>query len=162
MNSRTDRQDAMNMIAHSTNIQLTYEPGVNHFASCPSYSQFSSFYYLALLPPSSTLCLTRIQQVNGKEIHNNARPESSGGLSPAQLGCWRAHANLWSRMLTEGISTALIVEDDADWDVNVHDSFALMSQHLRGSNVLRGRDLTEYERESTPYGAFQAFTSRLV
>jgi hypothetical protein len=91
--------------------------------------------------------------VNGKEIHPNARPESSGWLSAAQLGCWRAHANVWSRMLSENINTALIVEDDADWDVNVHDSFALVARHLRGSNVLRESNMTEYERERAPYGA---------
>jgi Glycosyltransferase family 25 (LPS biosynthesis protein) len=93
--------------------------------------------------------------VNGKEMHPNALPESSSSLTPAKLGCWRAHANLWSRMLSEHITTALIVEDDADWDVNVHDNFALVARHMRSSNVLRGGDMTEYERKTAPYGAFR-------
>ena len=88
-------------------------------------------------------------------MHPNALPESSSVLSPAQLGCWRAHANLWSRMLSENITTALIVEDDADWDVNVHDSFALLARHMRSSNVLRGGDMTEHERITAPYGALR-------
>ena len=56
-------------------------------------------------------------------------------------------------MLRENIHTALIVEDDADWDVNVHDSFALTARHLSGPNALRKSDFTEYEREWAPYGA---------
>jgi hypothetical protein len=100
-----------------------------------------------------------MSQVIGKEMHPNALPESSGLLTPAQLGCWRAHANLWSRMLSDNISTALILEDDADWDVNVHDSFALVGRHMRGSNLLRGRDMTGHEIETAPYGVSDSSTS---
>ena len=46
-------------------------------------------------------------------------------------------------------------EDDADWDVNVHNSFALVARHMRSSNVLRRGDMTEHERITAPYGALQ-------
>src|SRR4051794_18106389 len=88
-------------------------------------------------------------------MHPNALPESSSSLRAAQLGCWRAHANIWSRMLSENITSALIMEDDADWDVNIHGSFASVGRHMRGSNALRGRNMTEFERKATPYGEFQ-------
>ena len=34
--SRTDRQDAMNLIAHSTNVKLTLEPGVGNLPTLRS------------------------------------------------------------------------------------------------------------------------------
>jgi hypothetical protein len=42
-------------------------------------------------------------------------------LEPGHLACYRGHANIWRRIVEEGIETALILEDDVDWDLNVRE-----------------------------------------
>jgi GR25 family glycosyltransferase involved in LPS biosynthesis len=37
--------------------------------------------------------------------------------SPGALGCWRAHMDAMQHIVHDHISTALILEDDADWDI---------------------------------------------
>ncbi|KAJ5381905.1 uncharacterized protein N7496_004333 [Penicillium cataractarum] len=68
--------------------------------------------------------------VNGSLLLEKALPEGSGSLRPEQLGCWRAHANVWKRMLDENIETAMIVEDDVDWDLHVRGVFTELSHNL--------------------------------
>ncbi len=34
-------------------------------------------------------------------------------------GCWRAHLNAMRTVVREGLSSALIIEDDSDWDINL-------------------------------------------
>jgi len=34
------------------------------------------------------------------------------------VGCWRAHLNVLQDMVRRGISSTLIFEDDADWDIS--------------------------------------------
>ena len=50
----------------------------------------------------------------------------------AELGCWRAHANVWSHILSSGISSALILEDDADFSVGIRDILEGVSTQLQG------------------------------
>ncbi|KHN94097.1 LPS glycosyltransferase [Metarhizium album ARSEF 1941] len=51
-------------------------------------------------------------------------------LSHGQKGCWRAHANIWSRMLRENTRAALIVEADASWDANLREIMMNLSGNL--------------------------------
>ena len=37
-------------------------------------------------------------------------------MVPGQIGCYLSHYNLWQRMVDERIPSALILEDDSDWD----------------------------------------------
>ena len=49
------------------------------------------------------------------------------------VGSWRAHLNLANQIVTHRVSTALIFEDDADWDIDFRRQlidFALASNHL--------------------------------
>ncbi|KAJ5614677.1 hypothetical protein N7528_008331 [Penicillium herquei] len=53
------------------------------------------------------------------------------GLSLTQEhGCWRAHANIWRKIISENIETALILEDDVDWDINIRNVFAELSRQM--------------------------------
>lgn len=36
-----------------------------------------------------------------------------------EIGCARAHTNVWQKMIEEDIASALIFEDDVDFDVNI-------------------------------------------
>lgn len=38
---------------------------------------------------------------------------------PGVIGCWRAHADTWQQMISERVTSALIMEDDNDWDVDI-------------------------------------------
>ena len=47
------------------------------------------------------------------------------------VGCWRAHANLWSHIVSSGISSALILEDDVDISVGIRDTMEGISAKLQ-------------------------------
>ncbi|KAL9107229.1 MAG: hypothetical protein Q9227_007853 [Pyrenula ochraceoflavens] len=69
----------------------------------------------------------------------NYRPDnafSHGG----QLGCWRSHMNTLRHIVQNRISSALIFESDADWDVRFKDQLALLSASLPNTT------------ETQPYG----------
>ena len=38
---------------------------------------------------------------------------------PGTIGVWRAHADAWRKIIDDRVTTALIFEDDNDWDVDV-------------------------------------------
>ena len=63
--------------------------------------------------------------------------------NPNAVGCWRAHSNIWSHIVSSGISSALILEDDADFSVGIRDIMEGISQHLG--------DITG-ARNGEPYG----------
>ena len=79
--------------------------------------------------------------VDGGLILNKTLPTLDG--LPAKekprkklLGAWRAHLNVATRMVYERISTAILFEDDADWDVNLHtqlEQFAQGSRYITSS-----------------------------
>lgn len=55
--------------------------------------------------------------------------------------------------MNENIESALILEDDLDWDVNIHDILYHVAYQMRTSG-LRNTVLTEHEESSAPYGTF--------
>jgi GR25 family glycosyltransferase involved in LPS biosynthesis len=94
-------------------------------------------------------------QVFGKLIADKAKPAVEGAdLKPEQWGCWRSHVNLWRKIVTENIDTALIIEDDLDWDVNIKDIFHRLGGHMRKLNAIgiRSTPWTEWEEKNAPYG----------
>ncbi|KAM3447089.1 hypothetical protein MY5147_010022 [Beauveria neobassiana] len=89
-------------------------------------------------------------QVDGNTVHEKARPKGSQALRPEQLGCWRSHANVWRTIINERIQTAIILEDDADWDVRVHDIFQTLSLQMRKRTAREG-ELRSHDANA-PYG----------
>ncbi|KAH8807897.1 hypothetical protein F5884DRAFT_881435 [Xylogone sp. PMI_703] len=106
---------------------------------------------MTLLATFTNLELQLEPGVNGSNIHENAKPQDSGILRPEQLGCWRGHANAWRKVIEENIETAIIVEDDADWDVNIHDIFRELSKQMRKGELRKERPSRE-EMRRAPYG----------
>ena len=56
-----------------------------------------------------------------------------GGKAAGITGCWRAHMNAAAAIIDNNLSSGLIVEDDADWDVNLKTQltrFALGTRHI--------------------------------
>jgi GR25 family glycosyltransferase involved in LPS biosynthesis len=63
------------------------------------------------------------------------------------IGCWRAHLNVLRRIVRDNVATALIFEDDADWDVSFKRQLV---QFARGSRYIL--NTTHPGLASSPYG----------
>ncbi|KAJ9643832.1 hypothetical protein H2204_001977 [Knufia peltigerae] len=66
---------------------------------------------------------------------------------PAVVGCWRAHMDVLQMIVAENIQSALIFEDDADWDIGFR---AQLKQLARGAKYLQKVDEDAVTR--SPYG----------
>ncbi|KAK9428670.1 hypothetical protein V1505DRAFT_416742 [Lipomyces doorenjongii] len=112
---RTDRQDAMKLLASMSDMKIKLIDGVDG------------------------------DSINAKAVPDNA------DLRASVLGCWRAHADAWSYVIDNNLETALILEDDIDWDENIHQIFHDLSLQMQ-SNKLRLVKPTDHERATAPYG----------
>ncbi|WPH02260.1 Hypothetical protein R9X50_00511600 [Acrodontium crateriforme] len=85
-----------------------------------------------------------IDYVDGvTNVTNKTLPPGASevGMSPGGLGAWRAHVNVARLMVEQNIQSALVLEDDADWDIRIKQQmrdFAkasrLLVQPLQGTN----------------------------
>ncbi|KAJ5494918.1 hypothetical protein N7539_000034 [Penicillium diatomitis] len=106
---------------------------------------------ISLISSFTGLSTTLEPGVNGSLIQEKAKPDGSAILRPEQLGCWRAHANVWKRMLDDNIESAVVIEDDVDWDVHVRDIFTELSAQLAEQTIFP--DLSHTVNSSAdPYG----------
>ncbi|KAH8600700.1 hypothetical protein B0O99DRAFT_287006 [Bisporella sp. PMI_857] len=84
--------------------------------------------------------------VNGTEMSKKETPYRWPRREPiGTLGCWRGHMNIYQKMVRERISTALIIEDDADWDIFIK---AQMTEFARGTRFIRQASSSPH----SPYG----------
>ncbi|KAK9491656.1 hypothetical protein V1508DRAFT_421210 [Lipomyces doorenjongii] len=94
---------------------------------------------------------TYIPGVDGAAIADKAKPLHSYWLRPPELGCWRAHVDAWRYLLDSDFETLLVLEDDVDFDANIHDIFELLSTQMQ-HNRIRTTPPTEHEKKIAPYG----------
>ena len=90
---------------------------------------------LRLLTSITNISYKLIPGVDGSEIPHVAWPGfyKEGERAASITGCWRAHMNAVAAILDNNLSTALIMEDDADWDVSLKvqlTQFALGSRYI--------------------------------
>ncbi|KAL9109430.1 MAG: hypothetical protein Q9227_005938 [Pyrenula ochraceoflavens] len=52
---------------------------------------------------------------------------------PGVLGAWRAHLNIMREVVKRNLSTALVFEADADWDIRIKEQVSLMAESIPGS-----------------------------
>ncbi|KAL7626954.1 hypothetical protein AAE478_003729 [Parahypoxylon ruwenzoriense] len=83
----------------------------------------------------SNLEIEFIDGVDGKNIPDKALPTSPDHERQPEpvVGSWRAHINAIQEVVRRNLSSALITEDDADWDVRIRTQlrdFALASHAL--------------------------------
>ncbi|KAJ9606245.1 hypothetical protein H2200_009206 [Cladophialophora chaetospira] len=84
--------------------------------------------------------------VAGEDVSKKALPLWFN-QDPGATGCWRAHLNVLQEMIRDNIQTALVFEDDADWDV------AIKYQALQAARATRF--ITHQQKEGgtlSPYG----------
>ena len=60
-----------------------------------------------------------IPGVNGSEVPDKVLPYgmSRQGMGSGAIGCWRSHLNIYQKMVQHSIQSALVFEDDADFDL---------------------------------------------
>jgi hypothetical protein len=63
------------------------------------------------------------------------------------IGSWRAHLNAIRRVVDEGLSSALIIEDDVDWDIRI---LSQMENFAKGTRYVY--DIPETAKQHSPYG----------
>ncbi|KAI1880576.1 hypothetical protein JX265_000816 [Neoarthrinium moseri] len=90
---------------------------------------------MVLAAALSGLEIEFIDGVVGSAVPDKAIPTrpGQGRLPDPSVGSWRGHMNAIQEVVRRNLSSALILEDDADWDVRIRDqlrSFALATQAL--------------------------------
>lgn len=88
-----------------------------------------------------------IDGVKGESIPDKAVPMGVDRhkLMETNLGSWRGHMNAIRRIVETGLESALIMEDDMDWDVRLK---AQLEQVAEGARYV----LQSNEPSSSPYG----------
>jgi GR25 family glycosyltransferase involved in LPS biosynthesis len=111
---------------------------------------------MVLLSNFMNITMQRISGVKGDSIHPVVIPNETK-LNAGQLGCWRSHVNCWHKVIEDGVDTALILEDDADWDVTLKDQLRLLSRILKenGSLLHQGNESSQSGGvgPGAPYGS---------
>ncbi|KAL8688519.1 MAG: hypothetical protein Q9224_004862 [Gallowayella concinna] len=100
-----------------------------------------------------------IDAVKGTDVHKKAWPAhwNTGKMNRtiAELGNWRSHINAVRTVMEAKYSSALIIEDDADWDVALKRQLTNFANKTRAlSNAGRNESLwtTSDTPTHSPYG----------
>lgn len=90
---------------------------------------------MTLAGATSNIKLDFVDGVTGDSIRQSAYPPPSENIAlPAGIrGSWRTHMNALQKVVEQNLTTALIFEDDVDWDIRIRQNlqrFALASRFL--------------------------------
>ena len=103
-----------------------------------------------------------VDGVRGDTIPEKAFPPGEGHTFPAgQKGSWRAHINAIRKVVNEGYGSAMIFEDDVDWDVRIKEQLQYFAQASHAlTQPLQGvSSKTQYADSSFPNVSDSASTS---
>lgn len=85
------------------------------------------------------------------EVDDHALPPGGNNtnLDKGLKNCWRAHMNVLQTIVEQGIASALILEDDADWDLRIK---AQMQDFARAAVLLQqaGKEDEQFVVSETP------------
>ncbi|KAI0125494.1 glycosyltransferase family 25 protein [Xylariales sp. AK1849] len=84
---------------------------------------------LSLMSALTGFSLSWIDAVRGSDVVDKALPFGwdREHLRDSNLGSWRAHVNAMRKIVEDRLGSALIMEDDMDWDVNVKKQLSHLS-----------------------------------
>jgi hypothetical protein len=114
---------------------------------------------LDLAATLTNLTLTWRDGVNGTTMHEKAKPpphNDGSKILDAAIGSWRGHMNMMREIVTSGVGSALILEDDADWDVSLRSQMEDLAVAVRETISLlpeQKRDCNGGGGQDSPYGA---------
>ena len=74
---------------------------------------------LTVMATIANLSITVVPGVRTLAENSLPPPRTPGNLRMEEYAVWRAHANVWRRVIEEGLTTALVLEDDNDWDISL-------------------------------------------
>ncbi|OAP54908.1 hypothetical protein AYL99_10608 [Fonsecaea erecta] len=86
--------------------------------------------------------------VAGADVSAKALPHSFAQDAGA-TGCWRAHLNVMQEMVRDNIQSAMVFEDDADWDLAIKYQ---MMQAAKATRFLTAQP--DDEKPLSPYGNY--------
>jgi len=77
--------------------------------------------------------VTWVDGVAGKDVPDKVMPGDSfdKGITLGNKGSWRAHMNALRLVVEKNMTSALILEDDADWDVRLKSQLQVFAQAAR-------------------------------
>ncbi|KAI0125301.1 hypothetical protein BJ170DRAFT_637217 [Xylariales sp. AK1849] len=85
---------------------------------------------MALAGAVSNLSFDWVDGVDGSAIQDDVLPpghSAASRQSAAARGSWRAHVNALQMVIDQDLSSALIMEDDVDWDIRLKDQVTIFS-----------------------------------
>ncbi|KAK4221853.1 hypothetical protein QBC38DRAFT_491230, partial [Podospora fimiseda] len=85
---------------------------------------------LTLAAALTEIGVTWIDGISGQQVLDKTLPSDNAGkaISKGNKGSWRAHMNALQRIVQHNITTALILEDDADWDIRLKAQLQIFAQ----------------------------------
>ncbi|KIX93269.1 uncharacterized protein Z520_10912 [Fonsecaea multimorphosa CBS 102226] len=102
----------------------------------------------ALAASQCDLSVSWVEGVKGEDIPIKAIPAGwNMRESNSTLGCYRGHLNAFQRIISDRLSSALIFEDDAEWDINIKSQLV---DFARGLHYLQR--VEKPEALHSPYG----------
>ncbi|MCJ1394597.1 hypothetical protein MMC18_007477 [Xylographa bjoerkii] len=104
---------------------------------------------LSLAASLTNLKFDYVDGVLGKNIPSKALPvgQEQRTMPNSTLGSWRAHMNAIRGVVEQNLSSALILEDDADWDIRIKSQ---LLDFAKGSRYLLNQPPTQ--QTHSPYG----------
>ncbi|KAI1747265.1 hypothetical protein F4782DRAFT_521924 [Xylaria castorea] len=103
--SRRDRRDAMTMAGAVSNLNLTFLDGLTGDDSVAASSS------------------------TGKSTNAGTKPSHSA--SAGARGSWHSHMNAMQTIVAQDLGSALVLEDDVDWDVRLKTQMGTFAQAAR-------------------------------
>ena len=150
---RSDKLDAFALAAGLTGFQFDVLPAMK--GEEVSEQTLPAPFPLELLPSD-------MKNAKGEIMSDEARHEREERTRMGRIGCRRSHLNAARKIVQEGLGSALIFEDDADWDINLKaqlEHFAEGRRQLAASteanNATTGAAINQGLRErnsGSPYG----------
>ena len=88
---------------------------------------------LTLAAANANIHIDFIDGLHGDAVADHALPEDANreALGPGNIGSWRAHMNVIQHVVANNLSSALIMEDDLDWDVRIKSQLVTFSRGVR-------------------------------
>jgi hypothetical protein len=95
---------------------------------------------LTLMAAYSNLSITIVPGVRTLADNALPPPRKPGSVRAEEYAVWRAHANIWRRIIEDDLTTALILEDDNDWDINLKEQVPRIMKALEEIQVAPPRE----------------------
>lgn len=84
----------------------------------------------SLLSAAYDLRVERVDGVWPKDMVMEGQPVFDDDVTATEKACWRAHVRIWRKMVEDKVESALILEDDADFDVNLREAMGKLQHPL--------------------------------